>query len=177
MRRASDFKTREYIHAPNHPFPLNFDDMTNYEDNCYLLSLTEKQIGLLVTLLQMAYYYTLWQLPNRRQWTTANYEEWQAISDFVERLEACLVSACGIDDLITAISDLSTNIVNKLNTINDTLSNNAPIDTTPALNVISSRLSNINEHVQGIDLTLESMDIPGLISELDQISDTLGNPD
>lgn len=90
---------RNYTFHPGRLFSLNW---TSDPGNCYLVSLSERQLTVLRRMVQVfPHYHWIWGLPSpRRDWDAATWDLWSQIENFVNELEACLMSGCDLNEFL-----------------------------------------------------------------------------
>ena len=71
---------------------------------CYLLALDHRQLSLLREMCAVfPKYHWVWGLPSpQADWDTATRDQWEAVTNFVEELEATLLSGCDLQAFIDA---------------------------------------------------------------------------
>ncbi len=106
VRYDSQRDRENYTFHPGRQFHLEFNPDPGA---CYLFALDERQSSLLRTMLSVfPKYHWVWGLPSpKRDWDVATEQQWADISDFVEELEACLLSGCDVSQLITQVTRIA----------------------------------------------------------------------
>lgn len=72
--------------------------------SCYLLALDHRQLSLLREMCAVfPKYHWVWGLPSpQADWDTATWDQWEAVTNFVEELEVTLLSGCDLQAFIDA---------------------------------------------------------------------------
>lgn len=100
-RYESQRKKDDYTFHPARTFELIWSEDPG---DCVLLALDHRQLSLLREMCAVfPKYHWVWGLPSpRRDWDAATHQQWHDISDFIEELEATLLSGCDLQAFIDA---------------------------------------------------------------------------
>lgn len=106
---ASQRNPDDYTYHPARLFKLEWNAEPG---DCFLFALDHRQASLLrIMLAVFPKYHWVWGLPSpRSDWDQDTQDLWEEISDFVQELEACLLSGCNVQDLVDQMDRIATSL-------------------------------------------------------------------